>query len=349
MLIERLARTLGAVLALTVIVAITATVARADPNLEVLQRWKLGGAGGWDYLTLDAMHRLFLSRGTQVDVVDTRSGKLLGTIPDTQGVHGIALAPDLHRGFTSNGRADSVTVFDLDTLKTLQEVKVPAHNPDCIVYDPVGRHVFTFDGRSKDVTVLDATTLAVVATLPVPDKPEFAQDDDAGHIFVNIESDPGQMVVIDSRKLAVQATWPLPGCNSPSGLAIDRAHHRLFSVCDGNVMVVTNADSGAQVAQVPIGRGPDAAAYDEKRGLVFSSNGEGTLTVVRQQSADQYRVLETVKTQPGARTMALDPVSGRVYLVTADFGPPPASTAEQPHPRPTPLPDSFTVLVVGSR
>jgi YVTN family beta-propeller protein len=348
MFIHPAARMLGALLAVAVVTDVPAASPQAASGMEVLQRWKIGGAGGWDYLMVDSMHRLFLSRGTQVDVVDTQTGKVLGTIPDTQGVHGVALAPDLHRGFTSNGRSDSVTVFDIDTLKTIQEVKVPAHNPDCIVYDSVGRHVFTFNGRSKDVTVLDATTLAVVATIPVPDKPEFAQDDHAGHIFVNIESDPGQMVVIDSRKLAVQSTWPLPGCNSPSGLAIDRAHHRLFSVCDGNVMAVTNGETGAQVAQVAIGKGPDAAAYDEQRRLVFSSNGEGTLTVVRQQSADRYSVLDTVRTQPGARTMALDPATGRVYLVTAQFGAPPAATPEQPRPRPTALPESFTVLVVGT-
>jgi YVTN family beta-propeller protein len=343
----RAARIIGSGLLTGLAMAMLAPSAQADSGMQVVQRWKIGGGGGWDYLTADSKHRLFLSRGTQVDVVDTQSGKVLGTIPDTQGVHGIALAPDLHRGFTSNGRADSVTVFDLDTLKTIQEVKVPAHNPDAILYEAAGKHVFTFDGRSKDVTVLDAKTLAVVATIPVPDKPEFAQDDHAGHIFVNIESDPGQMVEIDSRKLTVQATWPLPGCNSPSGLAIDRAHHRLFSVCDGNVMVVTNSESGAQVAQVPIGSRPDAAGYDEKRGLVFSSNGEGTLTVVHQESADHYSVLDTVKTQAGARTMALDP-DGRVYLVTAEFGPAPAPTTEQPHPRPVTLPDSFTVLVVGT-
>ncbi|HEY1899496.1 MAG TPA: hypothetical protein VGG49_06875 [Steroidobacteraceae bacterium] len=238
--------------------------------------------------------------------------------------------------------------MDLDSLKTIQEVKVPAHNPDCIVYDPVGKRVFTFDGRSKDVTVLDAKTLAVVATIPVPDKPEFAQDDLAGHIFVNIESESGQMVVIDSRTLAVQATWPLPGCSSPSGLAIDRRHHRLFSVCEDNVMVITNGETGAQVAQVPIGKGPDAAAYDARRGLVFSSNGEGTLTVVRQKSADHYSVLDTVQTQAGARTMALDPDNGRVYLVTAEFGPMPAPTAAQPRQRPVQVPGSFTVLVVGT-
>ena len=345
---HRLVRTITLSVALGLAATITVTTAPADSGMQVIQQWKIGGAGGWDYLTADSARRLFLSRGTQVDVVDTQSGRVLGTIPNTQGVHGIALAPDLHRGFTSNGRSDSVTVFDLDSLKTIQEVKVPGHNPDAILYEPKGKHVFTFDGRSKDVTVLDAATFAVLTTIPVPDKPEFAQDDRAGHIYMNIESDPGQMVVIDSRKLTVQATWRLPGCNSPSGLAIDRTHHRLFSVCDGNIMAVTNADTGAQVAQVPIGKGPDAAAYDQKRGLVFSSNGEGTLTVIKQESKDRYRVLDNIKTQAGARTMALDPSNGRVYLVTAQFGPPPAATAEQPRPRPAPLPDSFTVLVVGT-
>lgn len=325
-----------------------AGTALADPSMHVLQRWKLGGDGGWDYLTVDTAHRLFISRGTRVDVVDTDSRAVIATIPDTQGVHGIALAPDLHRGFTSNGKADSVTVFDLDTLKTLQEVKIAGHNPDAILYEPAGKHVFTFNGKSKDVTVVDANTLAIVATLPVPDKPEFAVDDGAGHIYVNIESEPGQMLVIDSRKLVVEATWPLDGCNSPSGLAIDRTHHRLFSVCDGKIMAITNAENGHAVARVPIGEGPDAAAYDAKRGLVFSSNGEGTLTVVQQKSADRYRVIATVPTQRGARTMALDPESGSVYLVTADFGAAPAPTVDQPHPRPQVLPGSFTVLAVGS-
>jgi len=325
-----------------------AGTALADTGMEVLQRWKIGGDGGWDYLTVGAAHRLFLSRGTRVDVVDTDSGTVIGTVADTLGVHGIALAPDLHRGFTSNGKADSVTAFDLETLKTLQEVKVPAHNPDAILYEPAGKHVFTFNGKSKDVTVLDAQTLAIVATLPVPDKPEFAADGGDGRIYVNIESEPGQMVVIDSRKLVVEATWALDGCDSPTGLAIDRTHHRLFSVCDGKVMAITNAESGKAVARVPIGEGPDAAAYDAKRGLVFSSNGEGNLTVVRQKSADRYDVVATVPTQRGARTMALDPATGTVYLVTSEFGTPPAATADQPHPRPQPIPGSFTVLVVGS-
>jgi YVTN family beta-propeller protein len=296
-----------------------------------------------------AKKRLFISRATRVDVVSIESGKLIGSIADTQGVHGIALAPGLKRGFTSNGRANSVTAFDLETLKVIQEAKISGQNPDAILYEPSGKHVFTFNGASKDVTVLDASSLAVVATIPVPDKPEFAAQDGRGQIFVNIESEPGQMVVIDTQKLTVKSTWPLPGCNSPSGLAIDRAHRRLFSVCDGKVMAVTDAVSGKQVALVPIGEHPDAAGYDEKRGIVFSSNGEGTLSVVRQDSADRYSVVQTVPTQRGARTMALDEATGKVYLVTADFGPAPAATAEQPRPRPVLIPDSFVLLVVGEQ
>jgi YVTN family beta-propeller protein len=348
-LLNPIARTVGlSFLVAAVSGSMLAHAAAADPGMDVVQRWKLGGNGGWDYLTLDsAAHRLFISRATRVDVVNTQTGQVVGSIADTQGVHGIAFAPDLHRGFTSNGKGDSITVFDLDSLKIIREVKITAHNPDSILYEPSGKHVFTFNGKSKDVTVLDASTLAVVATIPVPDKPEFAVNDRAGQIFVNIESAPGQMVVIDSRKLAVKATWPLAGCDSPSGLAMDRVHRRLFSVCDDKVMAVTNADNGSSVARVPIGEGPDAAAFDEKRSLVLSSNGEGSLTLVREESPDRYQVADTVKTQRGARTMALDSAGGKVYLVTADFAPAPAATPEQPRPRPVPVPDTFTVLVVN--
>lgn len=323
--------------------------ARASSTPTVLHQWTIGGDGGWDYLTLDRSGtRLFISRGNRVDVVETQAGKVMGTIPNTNGVHGIALAEDLKRGYTSNGKGDSVTEFDLHTLKVIKEAPVPGHNPDAILYEPVGKHVFTFNGRSKDVTVLDADTLAVVGRLPVPDKPEFAVDDGEGRIFVNIESEPGQMVVIDSRKLAVIATWTLPGCASPSGLALDKAHHRLFSVCDGKVMAVTDAVTGKQVAKVKVGEGPDAAAYDSQRGLVFSSNGDGTLSVIRQVAADRYEIAATVPTKHGARTMALDPASGKVYLVSADLGPAPAATADTPRPRPVPMPGTFTVLVVGT-
>jgi YVTN family beta-propeller protein len=342
-------RVAGTFLFLGVVAGAGIASAAADTPLEVLQQWKFGGAGSWDYLALDSSgQRLFISRSTRVEVVDTHSGKVIGTIADTNGVHGIALAEDQKRGYTSNGKGNSVTVFDLDTLKTIKEVPVSGQNPDAILYEPVGKHIFTFNGKSKNVSVLDATTLAVVSTFPVPDKPEFAADDGEGQIFVNIESEPGQIVVIDSRKLAIKATWPLPGCNSPSGIALDKAHHRLFSVCDDKVMAVTDASSGKQIAKLTVGEGPDAAAYDAKRGLVFASNGEGTLTVIRQESADRYRVVQSVPTKKGARTMARDPSSGKVYTVSADLGPAPAPTAEQPHPRPVPIPDTFTVMVIGA-
>jgi YVTN family beta-propeller protein len=317
---------------------------------QVVQHWKVGGSGGWDYLTLDPTgRRLFVSRGTRVDVMDTQSGTIIGTIADTKGVHGIALAENLKRGFTSNGKADSVTVFDLDTLTAIKEVPVSGHNPDAIVFDSATQRLFTFNGRSKDVTVLDTANMSVIATLPVPDKPEFAVSDGEGQIFVNIESEQGQMAVIDTRQLTVKAIWPLPGCASPSGLAIDKAHHRLFSVCDGYVMAITDATTGKQVAKLKIGAEPDAAAFDPRRGLAYSSNGDGTLTVVRQESADRYRVAATAATKAGARTMALDSSSGRIYLVTADFGATPPASPEQPHPRPIQIPDTFTVLVVGTQ
>lgn len=338
----------GALLGMTGTAAIAAS--GADSGLSVLQRWKVGGQGGWDYLSTDSSgQRLYVSRGSRVDVVNTQTGAIVGSIPDTSGVHGIALDEKLRRGYTSNGKSDSVTAFDLDSLKTIQEAKVSGHNPDAIVFEPAANHIFTFNGKSKDVTVLDAATLKVVATLPVADKPEFAVDDHAGHIFANIESESGQMVVIDSRALTVTHTWPLPGCASPSGLAIDRTHHRLFSVCDGKVMAITDALSGKQVARVAIGEGPDAAAYDSTRALAFSSNGDGTLTSVREDSPDHYRVVGSLATQRGARTMALDPASGKIYLVTAEFGAAPPATADQPHPRPSLVPDSFTILVVGRR
>ncbi len=347
---RHLGQSAGVALIVSCIVYSSAQCAPADVSHSVIQRWTLGGIGGWDYLTLDAAgKRLFVSRGTRVDVVDTGSGKLIGTVSNTKGVHGIALAEELGRGYTSNGKADSVTMFDLATLKTLKEAPIPGHNPDAILYEPTGKHVWTFNGRSKDVTVLDAESLKVVRTLAVPDKPEFAVDDGEGHIFVNIESEAGQLVVFDSKQLTITATWMLPGCASPSGLAIDRTHHRLFSVCDNKVMAVTDAVSGRQVAKLAVGDGPDAAAYDAHRGLVFSSNGEGTLSIFRQETPDRYQLAQSVTTQRGARTMALDSASGKVYLVSSDFDAPPAPTPEQPQPRPVPTPETFTVLTVGPR
>jgi DNA-binding beta-propeller fold protein YncE len=322
----------------------------ATPEYAIVASWKPGGAGGWDYLTMDSpRHRLFVTRGDHVEALDVDSGKVIGRIPATNGVHGVALAPDLNRGYTSNGRANTITEFNYDSLAVLREVPVPGVNPDAILYDPASRRLFTFNGRSKDATVYDASTLTVIAKLPMPDKPEFAVSDGKGRVFANIESEAGQIVAIDAAKATITATWPMPGCASPSGLAIDRAHERLFSVCDGKVMAVTDATSGRQVARLSIGEHPDAAEFDAADGLAFSSNGDGTLTVVRQESPDKYKVAATLTTQRGARTMAFDPTSRRIYLVTAEFGPPPPATAEQPHPRPAALPDSFTVLVAAPR
>lgn len=328
-----------------------AAPAAEPPQYAIVDHWKLGGAGGWDYLTLDApRHRLFITRGDHVDVVDVTTGKLSATIAGTSGAHGVALAPELKRGYVSNGRGNSVTEFDYDSLAVLRTVPVPGTNPDAILYEPLGRRLYTFNGRSNDVTVFDATTLAVVATLPVPGKPEFARADGQGHIYLNIETEPGQLVRIDTARPAVGATWPLAGCNSPSGLALDRARGRLYSVCDDQVMAVTDAATGRALARVAIGNGPDAAEFDAARALVFSSNGaDGTLSIVHQDAAGAYRVLATLPTQKSARTMALDPASGRIYLVAAEFGPAPPATAAEPRPRAPMIPDSFTVLVAAPR
>ena len=349
---RRTARLAGVLLALSVVAPAVdgGPAAGKGADYAIVERWPLGGTGGWDYLTIDApRHRLFVTRGDHVEVVDLGSGKVVGQVPKTAGVHGVALAPALGRGYTSNGRANTITEFDYDTLAVLREVPVPGVNPDALLYEPVSGRLLVFNGRSHDAIVFDARTLAVVAKLPLPDKPEFAATDGRGRVYVNIESEPGQLVSIDAAQPAVLATWPLDGCASPSGLAIDRAHARLFSVCDAGVMAVTDASSGRAVARVAIGEGPDAVEFDAARGLVFSSNGEGTLTIVRAGPHDAYRVAATLKTQRGARTMALDATTGRVYLATADFGPPPAATPEQPKPRPAILPDTFRVLVVAPR
>lgn len=318
------------------------------PAYGIVDQWRAPGTGGWDLLSYDApRHRLFVTRGDRVEVFDTESEALLGRIPNTAGVHGVALAPDLNKGFTSNGQANSVTEFNYDTLEIVREIPLPGQGPDAILYEPRHHHLFTFNSRSKDVTVLMADTLAVVGRIALPGAPEFAVDDGHGHIDLNIESDPGALVVIDAATLAINSTWPLTGCDGPTGLAVDRAHQRLFSACANQVMVVTSAVSGQQLARVPIGSRPDGAGYDPIRHLAFSSNGVGTLTVVGTDSHDRYTVATTVLTQPGARTMALDADTGRLFLVTAKFGSPPTATPEHPHPRPPPLPDTFTILVIA--
>jgi DNA-binding beta-propeller fold protein YncE len=317
------------------------------PDYTVSRSWPLGGNGGWDYLALEGSGaRLFISRSDHVDVVETVSGKLVGNIPKTQGVHGIAFAPALSRGFTSNGRSNTVSVFELDSLRVIQEIEVSGKKPDAILYEPKYNHIITANGASANLTVLDAGTLQIVATVPLAGPPEFMATDGAGMVYVNIETEAGKLAAVDAKSLAVKATWNLSGCQSPTGLALDISHHRLFSVCANQVMAVTDSVTGKQAAKVVIGRGPDAAVYDPDLALVFSSNGEdGTLTVVHEESPDEYRVVATVTTQVSARTMALDLATHRIFLAAAKLGPPPPATDEQPHPRPSIVPGSFLILV----
>jgi DNA-binding beta-propeller fold protein YncE len=330
--------------ALALLVA-AAALAAAAPGYKVVNTYKVGGDGGWDYLVADASaRRIYISRATHVIVLDIDSGKTVGDIADTPGVHGIALAPELGRGFVSNGREGTVSIFDLKTLATISKVKV-GDNPDAILFDPATQRVFTFNGKSQDSTALDAAKGTVLGTIKLDGKPEFAASDGKGGVFVNIE-DKNELTSIDANKLVVKSTWPLAPCESPSGLSIDRKNHRLFAGCD-KMMAVVNADTGKVLATPAIGDGVDATAFDDETGLAFASCGEGVLTVVREESPDKFSVAENVPTQQGARTMALDSKTHNVFVVTAKFGPPPAATADNPHPRRTILPDSFVVLVVG--
>jgi YVTN family beta-propeller protein len=321
--------------------------AAGGSGLAVRRRIHVGGEGGWDLLAFEpASRRLFLSHAGAVEVVDTRADSAVGRIADTPGVHGIAFAPERGRGYTSNGRDSSVTVFDLATLAPIARIKLDQRNPDVIVYDAVSGRVFTFNGGSSSATAIDAGTNAVIGNVALGGKPEFAALDGAGTMFVNLE-DSSAVVRIDTRTLKPLARWPLAPGEEPTGLAIDREHHRLFASCSNQKLIVLDSETGRVVADLPIGRGVDGDAFDAKRSLVFTSNGEGTISVIRQLDANHYEVADTVATERGARTLALDETSGTIYLPTADFGPTPQPTAERPNPRPTILPGTFRVLVVG--
>lgn len=317
----------------------------AQGSYHVLDHWKIGGEGGWDYLTVDPeAKRLYVTHGPRVEVVDTTTGKIVGSITGLKGTHGVALDGTGKFGYISDGGGNTVVVFDRRSLEAV--TTIPAGmNPDGIAFEPTTKTIWAFNGRSKDATVIDTATRKVIATVPLPGKPEFPAADGKGMMFVNIE-DKNEIVRLDASTKKVTAEWPLAGCDSPSGLAFDATGRRLFSVCDGKKMVITNADTGQEVASPVIGDGPDAAGYDAKRKVAFSSNGDGTLSVV-DANGSSFPVLQTVPTGKGARTMALDSGDGRVYLVTAEFGPRPAATAQNPKPRPAIVPGSFTVLVIG--
>ena len=255
----------------------------ADPGYHVVKKLQLGGEGGWDYLTVDSTaRRLYISRSTHVMVVDIDTDKVVGDIADTPGVHGIALAPELNRGFTSNGKANTATIFDLKTLKVLGQVKT-GDNPDAILYEPVSKRVFTFNGRSKDATVFEAASGEVAGTIALSGKPEFAAADGHGKVYVNIE-DTNWVVEIDSRKLALTKRYSLKPCEEPTGMGLDAERHRIYSGCHNKVMAILDTEAGRVIATVPIGQGVDGNGFDPETGLAFSSNGDGTLTVVRETS-----------------------------------------------------------------
>jgi YVTN family beta-propeller protein len=280
-----------------------------------------------------------------VQVWDVNSRAVVAEIAGTAGVHGVALAQELNRGFTSNGRTNTVSVFRLDDLRNSATIAIPGQNPDAVLYVPASRRVFAFNGRSKDVTIIDAVSLAVVATIPLGGKPEVAVADAEGRVFVNIE-DTGEVVVLDPSGSRIEKRWPLKPCEEPTGLALDAARQRLFSVCANHMMVVVDSTSGRLVARLPIGAEPDGVEFDPASGRAFSANGEGTLTVVQEDDAEHFSVVATIITQPRARTLALDPTSQLLYLVTASFGPSPPSTEEQPRPRAPMVKDTFTLLVL---
>ncbi len=318
----------------------------AHATYHLLKKVVLGGDGGWDMLSMDTEgRRLYVARFNRVLVIDADSCKLIGEIPNTPGVHGVAIVHDRGRGFSSNGADSSATIFDLRTLKSLGRV-VTGIRPDAIAYDSVSGRVFTMNGGSHDATVIDAALGKAVGTVPLGGRPEFVVFDGRGHMFVNLE-DSSAVQVVDTHTLAPVARWSLSPGTEPSGLAIDSQRHRLFAVCADSMMIVMDSDNGRVVRSLPIGRGVDAAAFDPGTKRAFSSNGEGTLTVVQEESPDSFRVLENVPTQSGARTMALDEKTHRVFLVTANFGPPPPPTAEHPHPRGPVLPGSFVLLMFG--
>jgi YVTN family beta-propeller protein len=322
-----------------------ASAAVAQTPFSVVDKWKIGGEGGWDYLVADAhAHRLYITHGSRVEVLDSATGKSVGAITGLKGTHGVALDGDGKFGYISDGHANAVVVFDRATLETVASIPAGT-NPDGIVFEPVTKTVWAFNGKSQNVSVIDTSTLKIIATVALPGKPEFPQADGTGQIFDNIE-DKNEIVRLDAKDRKITATWPLAGLESPSGMAIDRVWHRLFSVCDGQKMAVLDYDTGKVIATPAIGKGPDAAGYDPETKLVYASNGEGTLSIV-DASNSNYKALQTLNTQPGARTMTLDSTTGKIYTVTAQFGPRPDPTATEPKPRPAIIPDSFTVLVLG--
>lgn len=324
-----------------------ASSAQTTSGYHIAKTLEIGGDGGWDYVNFDpSSNRLYIARSTRVMIVDVESGKLVGELPGTNGIHGVALVHKLGRGVTSNGKDNSATIFDLTTLKPIATVQTGV-KPDAILFDKFSGYVLTFNGGSNSATVIDVEKAQAVATIALPGRPETGVSDGHGKVFVNLE-DIAHIVVIDMKANKVISDWKLDGCEGPTGLAMDKKNRRLFSGCHNQVMPILNADSGEQLATLPIGKGVDAVAFDPETQFAFSSNGDGTLTVVHEDSPAKFSVVENVQTQPGAKTMSLDPKSHNIYLVSAKFEPTPPPSADTPRPKRKMIADSFFVLVMGN-
>lgn len=314
---------------------------------KIANTFHLQGDEGWDALTIDeSTGRIFISHGSMVQVVDESNGNVLGTITDLKGVHGIAIAPEFNKGFITNGRDSSVTVFDLNTLSVLDKINVTGRNPDAILYDPYSHCVFTFNGGSPNATVIDASTNEIKATIPLDGKPEFSAADGNGKVYVNLE-DTSEISVINSASLQVEQTWTIAPGEEPSGLALDNENHRLFTVCHNKLMVVMDALNGKVITTLPIGERVDGAEFDPVLKRAYSSNGDGTLTVVQEAGSNDFKVIENVTTQIGARTCTVDTKTHHIFLPTAEFNPPPEPTGDNPHPRPSIKPGTFVIIDVA--
>ncbi|MEO8562266.1 MAG: YncE family protein [bacterium] len=315
-------------------------------SYHVTQRIPLGGEGGWDYIAVDtARGRLFIARSDRVMVVDQTSGKIVGEIPGLDRGHGVAFAYTTNHGFATSGADSMVTMFDLGTLAVLKKTMVGVDD-DALLYDPVAKRIFTFNGDANTASVLDPSSGDLAGTIPLGGKPESGVTDGAGTIYINI-ADKGEIVEVNGPAMKVVRRWSIAPCEDNSGIALDKAHERLFSVCGNKLMAVSDTRRGKLVKTLPIGEGVDAAAYDAATGLAFASNGAGTMTVVHEDGPNKYRVISTVTTMPGARTMTLDPKSHRVYTVSAKAGPMPAAAPGQTGRRRAPMiPGSFTLLVL---
>jgi YVTN family beta-propeller protein len=311
---------------------------------KIVHTFHIEGDGGWDYLILDDnTGRLFVSHGSVTQVVDCKSGNLLGTIQDTKGVHGIALVQEENKAFISCGKDSTISIINLTTLEFIQKVKSTGANPDAILYDPYSHKVFVYNGRSSNATVIDAKTNMVITTIPLQGKPEFSVSDGNGKVYVNIE-DKSLITVINSLTLEVENSWSLSPGEEPSGLALDNATHRLFSVCDNKKMVVMDALDGKLITTLDIGERVDGCAFDQELKRAYSSNGEGNVTVIQEKSNDKFSVLTTIPTKIGARTICINNASHHIYLPTAEYGETPAATPENQHPRPPVKQGTFTIL-----